>query len=327
MTTKQVQIRRDTATNLNAATPAEGEMGFDKTNKRFVVGDGLAAGGIPHASAADIQKQSFVYPTVGGTANAITLTNTYPVLVYAAPLKQVFKATASNTTAVTVNVDGLGTKNVKKMNNGALADLVANDIISGGIYEIWYDGTQFQIKGLAEGPFSSGALKFLGSATASSSATVDLLSLLTSTYDEYLVNIQNLNVATNGTQLLLRASPDNSTFDAGSKYDYMARGITSAAVNYQSGGSASTSILLGSGLLSTGGGLSGSLRLYGVNSTTRSKLIEGTFTTTLQSGGSVSYVFGAIWQDTANTLQALRFFALSGNIDSGTIRVYGIAKS
>ena len=36
------------------------------------------------------------------------------------------------------------------MKNGALAALAANDIISGGVYDLYYDGTQFQIKGLRE---------------------------------------------------------------------------------------------------------------------------------------------------------------------------------
>ncbi len=41
-------------------------------------------------------------------------------------------------------------RNIKKMNNGSLTALVSGDIISGGIYDIMYDGTQFQIKALAE---------------------------------------------------------------------------------------------------------------------------------------------------------------------------------
>src|SRR4051812_17414765 len=103
MTTTQTQIRRDTATNLNAATPAEGELGYDKTNKRLVIGDGTTLGGIKIPSAKDVQNQTFDYATVGGTGNAITLTHTPPRTSYAAGQRSVFKATADSSTAVTAN--------------------------------------------------------------------------------------------------------------------------------------------------------------------------------------------------------------------------------
>jgi len=146
MTSTQTQLRRGTDAQVGAMTPALAEPVVNTTDKRIHLGDAATAGGIPLPNAPDVQQQAFLYATVGGTANAITLTNAAsPVLAYAAPLRQVFKAGASNSGAVTVAVDGLGTKNVKKMENGALAALVTGDIISGGIYEISYDGTQFQI--------------------------------------------------------------------------------------------------------------------------------------------------------------------------------------
>ncbi len=105
-----------------------------------------------------MQKQNFIFPSVGGTGNAITLTNTPAVGSYTSGLKQVWKATAGNTSSMTANVDGLGTKAIKKMNNGALTDPASGDIVTGGIYEMYYDGTQFQIKALAEGPYQAGGL-------------------------------------------------------------------------------------------------------------------------------------------------------------------------
>jgi hypothetical protein len=142
----QTQIRRDTATNLNAATPASGELGYDTTNKRAVVGDGSTAGGIRIPSAKDVQNNTFTYGTVGGTANAITLTHSPVVLAYAAGQEFVFKATSSNSGATTVNVDSLGTKNIYKLSNGSLGALTGSEIISGVVYTIAYDGTQFQLK-------------------------------------------------------------------------------------------------------------------------------------------------------------------------------------
>ena len=148
MTAKQVQIRRDTATNLNAATPASGELGWDTTNKRLVGGDGSAAGGIKIPSAKDVQNQSFNYVAAGGTGDAITLTLSPAITAYAAGQRTAFKATATSTTAVTVNINGLGARNVKFMSGGSLASLDStHTIISGGIYELYDDGTQVQIFG------------------------------------------------------------------------------------------------------------------------------------------------------------------------------------
>jgi len=53
-----------------------------------------------------------------------------------------FKAGAANTGASTLNVNGLGAKDIKK--NGS-ADLAANDIKSGQVVTVIYDGTQFQM--------------------------------------------------------------------------------------------------------------------------------------------------------------------------------------
>src|SRR3569833_2767569 len=101
-TSPQTQLRRGTDTQVAAMTPAAGDAEVNTTDNRLHGGDGSTGGGIPHVSATDAQKQSFTYPTVGGTGDAITLTNTFPVTAYAAPLKQVLKAGAANTGAVTV---------------------------------------------------------------------------------------------------------------------------------------------------------------------------------------------------------------------------------
>jgi hypothetical protein len=332
MTTTQTQLRRDTATNLAAATPAAGEPFYDITNKHLGVGDGATAGGIPHASAADVQKQSYIYPTVGGTANAITLTNSPAVGSYTDGLKLTFKASSSNTSTVTVNVDGLGNKNLYKMNSGALTALASGDLISGGVYEIFYDGTQFQVKALAEGPFASGALRYLGTATASSSATIDLTSLLSSTYDDYLIVIDSVIPATSNTDLqLLTSSNNGSSFaTSGYFYSYTKLGGGGASVPI-SGGSGATQILVADGVTNnTSASINGEVRFHNVNNAAAYKGL--TFQTAYFSGGVADTNFfnaagGAVRTDSSNAINAIRFKMSSGNIASGTFKVYGITKS
>lgn len=148
---KQVQLRRDTETNLNLVIPADGEPAYNTTKDRLHVGNGLAYGGIPHANLYDILTQSFEYINAGGTANALTVSLPYAPLAYTAGLRLKVKATATNTAATTIDVNGLGVKNIYKVAAGAIGNLIAGDLINGVIYELNYDGTQFQLLGSAGG--------------------------------------------------------------------------------------------------------------------------------------------------------------------------------
>lgn len=80
--------------------------------------------------------------SVAGT-NTITATlSSANFAAYAAGQTFSFTAANTNTGAVTLNINGLGVKNVTKA--GATA-LIANDILIGQIVTVVYDGTKFQI--------------------------------------------------------------------------------------------------------------------------------------------------------------------------------------
>lgn len=142
-TSTQTQLRRGTSSACDAATPADGEILVDQSNKRLRLGDGTTAGGIVIGNAADILAQSFVYAPAGGTANALTLTLAPAPAGYTTGMMVAFKASASNTGAPTLNVNGLGAKNIYKITGGSVSALASGDIVSGGAYQALYDGTQF----------------------------------------------------------------------------------------------------------------------------------------------------------------------------------------
>lgn len=148
----QVQIRRDTATNLNAVTPALAELGYDQTNKRIVIGDGTTLGGIQHSSFNDTRNGNFIRGTVGGTANALTVTQSPIPVSYDTGMRIGFTPSANNTASVTVNVNGLGVRTLQKFNGTALNNLVSGDLRSGVYYEAIYNGSVFQLTTL----YSSG---------------------------------------------------------------------------------------------------------------------------------------------------------------------------
>ena len=80
--------------------------------------------------------------TTGGSSNAYTFTSDSVAAIatsYAAGMAFAFKANHTNTGAATLNVDGVGAKNIRK--GGAQAALAANDIVSGGIYLVMYEAS------------------------------------------------------------------------------------------------------------------------------------------------------------------------------------------
>ena len=163
MSATELKSRRDTNANLMATTPAEAEFGYDITNKRPIIGDASKAGGHPIATWRDVQGQAFNAVTAGGTADAVTLTFTTQLIpaAYAAHQRFAFIAANTNTTTVTLNVNSLGAKTIKKNVGGSLANLVAGDITSGRPYDVIYDGTQFVLmggQGLADGSVTKAKL-------------------------------------------------------------------------------------------------------------------------------------------------------------------------
>lgn len=111
-----------------------------------ITGLGAGTARTDAASLATIQDGTGIYvATVGGTADAITLTPSPAITAYAAGQAFYWIASGANTTAVTLAVSGLASpKAVTK--NGSTA-LVAGDIASGALVGARYDGTQFQLIG------------------------------------------------------------------------------------------------------------------------------------------------------------------------------------
>jgi hypothetical protein len=119
-------------------------MGFYNLTNTF----GLLSGNQP-ASLLDTNFQQLaILPlyatTVGGTANAITITVPLPLTAgYQNGMVFSFVAVYNNTSsAPTLNVNGTGPKVIVKDSNAALA---VNNIVANGVYQVYYDGTNFHL--------------------------------------------------------------------------------------------------------------------------------------------------------------------------------------
>ncbi len=100
---------------------------------------GMITGSVATDSATLGQVQTVAgsyASTVGGTGDAITLTVSPALTALTAGLRLVFTATASNTTATTINASGLGVRAVTWPNQDAL---VANDITINSLVEVGFN--------------------------------------------------------------------------------------------------------------------------------------------------------------------------------------------
>lgn len=131
---------------------AEGSIptfrGFEQTLrelKNFVVASGLTPDdemdGVQVAQA--VQNGKVMYGVDAGTANALAVTLDPTPAGYTAGLKVlVLKGASANTAAVSLNVNGLGTKDCVRP-NGAV--LLAGDLVGSALAMFAYDGTNFQL--------------------------------------------------------------------------------------------------------------------------------------------------------------------------------------
>lgn len=136
-------LTADLATGLSTAITKDGQTtaianlpmgGFKLTN--------LAAGTAATDSArlGQVQSGATTLIAITGTDTVVgTLTPT--LTAYATGQQFSFVAAATNTTSMTLNINGLGAKAITK--TGATA-LIAGDITVGKMITVIYDGTQFQ---------------------------------------------------------------------------------------------------------------------------------------------------------------------------------------
>lgn len=325
MPNNQVQIRRDTATNIDASTPANGELGYDTTNKRLRTGDGVTAGGIIIPNYLDAQKNAFTYATAGGTATDLTLTLAKSPGSYVAGQIFRFKAAASSTGATTLNVNALGAKDILKMSAGALTSLSAGDLILGGVYEVVYDGTQFQLLGITPEQPSAAGSELLAIGTAASSATLDFTSEITSEFETYAFVFCGLRTASNADLWCRMSDGGSSGFYSGSTSYAHSRTEVSGTTATESNSNSDTKIVMATNMITSAShGFSGIAYLN--FRPTRLPLITWDGAHVVNSGGTFARSRGAgyLRGGDFSACDGVRFLASTGNLFEGTVKMYGL---
>lgn len=175
---------------------------------------------------------------------------------------------------------------------------------------------------------TSGALVLLEQHTASTSASLDFTTFISSTYDTYQFQFVNVLPASNNVDLyLLFGTGAGPTWDTGSNYNWsMAEWNQGAGGQAFGGGIGTTQIIIAKGQISTSTfTYNGHAELYNPQSTSQYKFVtvdasyrdfNSNFYRMLSGGEYIS----------ATAVTGIQFKYNSGNIASGTIRVYGITK-
>ena len=176
--------------------------------------------------------------------------------------------------------------------------------------------------------------------TASSSSTLSFVDgssdvVLDSTYPIYLFKFIDIHPATDNAKFQV-----NFSVDAGSNYNVTKTTTFFRAVHYEDGSSSSVSYSTGQDLAQStnfanivdGVGsdadqnVSGDLHLFNPSSTTFVKHFLSNANTCTDDNATKN-CYGAGYGNTTSAIDAVQFKMSSGNIDSGTIKLYGIKDS
>ena len=188
-------------------------------------------------------------------------------------------------------------------------------------------------------PGAAESLTHIKTLTASSSSTLSFVDgssdvVLDSTYPIYLFKYVNIHPATNNTHLMVNFRDGGSSYDATKTttvfYSYHDESDSEANVIYSTGSDLAQSTSAQRLTGGTGNGAdesaSGTLHLFNPSSTTFVKHFIGNSSTYNHSNYNNGWYSSGYCNVTA-AIDAVQFSMSSGNIDSGTIKLYGIKDS
>ena len=194
----------------------------------------------------------------------------------------------------------------------------------------WDSATSEWVAAAPTGGGGGGALVFLEEHTASASATLNFTSCITSTYDEYQIEFVGIRPATDAVTLEMRMSTDGgSSYDSGANYGWSVWSWRAGAAIQTGTDTGATALRIGSNTISNSVSarvLNGTVKLYNPGSSSLYKEVNGNVSYYVSTATYNGFVLrGAYLSTTA--VNAFQFYCSSGNIASGSIRVYGVAKT
>ena len=193
------------------------------------------------------------------------------------------------------------------------------------------NGTTLLDSGALDSGVATGAMTLISTQTASSSSTISFASSIDSTYKEYIFKYTDIHPATDGANFQVNFRDGSTAYDAtktttvflanhneddsGTVLEYKASNDLAQSTSFQN--------LAESAGADNDQCVSGYLCLYNPSSTTFVKhFISETNNADSGNNSQVFYVSG--YNNTTAAIDGVQFKFSSGNIDSGTIKMYGI---
>jgi hypothetical protein len=196
------------------------------------------------------------------------------------------------------------------------------------------NGTTLLDAGALDSGVPTGVMTLLATATASSSATIDFTSGIDSTYKEYMFKFIDIHPATDDTRLTFQSDTGTNTnynqtitstcFQAKHSEADDSTGLAYQAGNDQQQGTGFQRITDSIGNANDASAV-GSLHIFNPSSSTFVKnFICRTQHMVGASGVGSKDLYYAGYVNTTTALTRVRFKMISGNIDAGVIKMYGI---
>jgi len=217
---------------------------------------------------------------------------------------------------------------------GAITRGIAGNLTTGGVFiaSAINNTSVGSVTSFASVP-SGGSLKLLQTQNASSSATIDFTSNIDATYKSYMFRFYNIHLATDGAEFEFQADTGtNTNYNQTITSTYFLAEHTEAsgggAFSYQDSrdqaqGTAFQHLGVDLGT-DADQGCSGFMQIFEPASTTFRKDFICQLQQAHQNDLSlVGYIAG--YFNTTTAITRFRFKASSGNVDSGTIKLYGVS--
>ena len=168
-----------------------------------------------------------------------------------------------------------------------------------------------------------GGLEFIASTDISNAATVNFTGFDSSKYDAYRFVFSNIVSATDNVSLDVRTSSDGgSSYDSGSN-DYRMNRLKNGTNLAYSANNFGVGVDIGSD--TNENGTSGELIVFGAHLVQNTYLIVQSLTDS--NTGALISLYNTGFRTSVADVDALQFLAGSGNLESGTITMYGMVNS
>ena len=219
---------------------------------------------------------------------------------------------------------------------GTITRALANNITTGGVVSAsGISNTSVSAVTSLPSGCDVGDFVLLSEQTASADASLSFTSGLDSTYDVYCFRFYDIHPSVDDKHFMFNASTDsgsnyNVTKTTTFFYAWHNEGDTTTALSYDTGADLAQSTS-NQGLAYGIGGdndqsMSGEMWLYNPSSTTYVKHFHSTVNLSNNNDYSMnSYMAGYL--NTTSAVDAIQFLMNSGNIDAGTIKLFGVKKT